>query len=304
MKRLRLIQLNQRGLGNIHYLTKPKVTLGRASTNDIVINHKQVSRNHLLIRVASDGTSGTVEDCGSANGAFLNGDLIEKAVELSEGATLTIGDIDFLVELMDADKDKDFAITESRSELQGTVDVDDYTSDVSTARNDELDDLGLRNFQPDLAFDEIAEIAAAIFAAPRGFVSVIDEQDCFYKGAFGISKRRWKRSETPCTIVVDAHAPIWVGEIYPDERTLALPFLANDPVSRFYAATPFTGPSGIVIGTIGVSCPMKKTASEVQLKALSNLAHSVERLVTLTLEKRRADQLHLRMVEEEDLSDC
>ena len=301
MDRLRLIQLNEREVGSIHYLMRPIMTLGRAPTNDIVINRKQVSRKHLVIKVDIGSGVVNVEDCGSANGAFINGDRIVGSMKMLHGQTLTIGDIDFRIEAVDPDHE----ILENDEALQfethGTIEVTDYDSEKSFSahRNAELDALGLRNSDQDDVLDEMAQIAAAIFHASCGFISVVGENTCFYKGAFGIKQREWGRRETPCLLVVETHSPIWIGEMYADPKILGLPFLNQGVDSRFYAGAPYCGPSGLVIGTVGVMSETETNATPLQLQALVNLANCVERQILLQLEKKRAHQLHLRLVKSE-----
>jgi pSer/pThr/pTyr-binding forkhead associated (FHA) protein len=52
-------------------LDKDVVTLGRDITNDIVINDPEVSRHHLRFARGADGYN--MEDLGSTNGTFVNG---------------------------------------------------------------------------------------------------------------------------------------------------------------------------------------------------------------------------------------
>ncbi len=297
MKPLRLVQLNEREVGTIHYLAKPLISVGRATSNDIVINHQQVSRKHVMVKLAQDEDAAIVEDCGSANGAFVNGERINEPLVITPSDTLTIGDIDFLVESVDP---HDEVIRESwmQYETRGTIEVEEYGSEEAllAARIAELDALGLRNAEPDEAMDEVAHIAATLFAADSGFVSIAGDQSVFYKGAFGLAQRQWLRSETPCTLVISAHAPFWMGEMFADEKLLALPFLSNGIDRRFYAAAPFRGPSGIVIGTVGVTDFAERCPTETQLQALDNLAKFVERQILLQLEKKRANELHLRLL--------
>ncbi len=297
MNPLRLIQLNEREVGSIHYLAKPLISVGRATSNDIVINHQQVSRKHLVVRLSQDDDAIMVEDCGSANGAFINGERISEPTALCASDTLTIGDIDFLVESVSP---LDEAIRDSwiQFETRGTIDVEDFSSEAAVveSRIAELDALGLRNAEPDEAMDQIAQIAATLFTANSGFVSIAGESCVFYKGAFNLAQREWRRCDTPCSWVVEAHAPFWIGEMFADKKMLALPFLSNSIDRRFYAAAPFRGPSGIVIGTVGVSDYDERTPKESQLQALDNLAKFVERQILLQLEKKRANELHLRLL--------
>ena len=300
IQRLRLVQLNEREIGSLHYLIRPITSIGRAPTNDVVINHKQVSRQHVIVRMLNGGEMITAEDCRSANGAFINGERIFDPTELEEGMTLTVGDIDFRVETATEAQEQQ-ARESTQFESLGTIDVNDYVDEdaISAHRNAELDALGLRNLDQDDAWDEIASIAATIFGSSLGFVSVVGEHECFYRGAFGLAQRNWKREESPCALVVQAHAPIWAGEMFADEKLLSLPFLSQEPKSQFYAAAPYCGPSGIVIGTVGVAAPEERSASDVQMGALQKLARCVERQILLELEKRRAHEFHMRLVENE-----
>ena len=66
-------------------------TIGRSSTNDIVIDSLLASRRHA--RLDCSGGRCAVEDLGSANGLFVNGRRVSHAV-LNPGDRLRIGDVD------------------------------------------------------------------------------------------------------------------------------------------------------------------------------------------------------------------
>ena len=70
----KLILSKPDGLSQEFLLNKTLVTLGRATTNDIVLVEGRVSRNHAQVQCADDGI--TLTDLNSANGVWLNGQRI------------------------------------------------------------------------------------------------------------------------------------------------------------------------------------------------------------------------------------
>ena len=71
-------------------LNKDIVTLGRDITNDIVINDPEVSRHHL--RLTRGGGGFTIEDLGSTNGTFINGQRLTGARPLRPGDMIGLGE--------------------------------------------------------------------------------------------------------------------------------------------------------------------------------------------------------------------
>ncbi len=77
--------------GREHPLTDDTVTIGRAIENDIVITSRRVSREHA--RVRREGWRAILEDLGSTNGTFLNGERVLTPMELHDEDHITIGDV-------------------------------------------------------------------------------------------------------------------------------------------------------------------------------------------------------------------
>ena len=67
---------------------KTRLTIGRARDNDILLSTPMASRRHAVVYI--EDSRPLLEDLGSANGTFLNGDLVKKAV-LRNGDILRIG---------------------------------------------------------------------------------------------------------------------------------------------------------------------------------------------------------------------
>ncbi|GAA5067452.1 ATP-binding cassette domain-containing protein [Nocardia callitridis] len=71
------------------------LAIGRTTDNQIVVNDALASRKHARLLGSPDGL--TIEDLGSANGTFVNGQRQDKAV-LRERDIITIGNVDFVVQ--------------------------------------------------------------------------------------------------------------------------------------------------------------------------------------------------------------
>jgi hypothetical protein len=62
--------------------------IGRSAANDLVVDDPRASRRHARIAAAAGGFA--IEDLGSSNGTFVNGERVRRA-PLAAGVTVTIG---------------------------------------------------------------------------------------------------------------------------------------------------------------------------------------------------------------------
>ena len=79
---------------NEHYTIDEILSLGRRSSNDIIIKDPYVSKSHF--QIIKDEDNYFLEDLDSANGTYLNGYILEDAVELKNGDIIKVGNIEFL----------------------------------------------------------------------------------------------------------------------------------------------------------------------------------------------------------------
>ena len=71
-------------------LEKNEMFIGRDMSNDIVINDSEISRRHA--RLFLQGTNYVLEDLGSTNGTFVNGQRLVAPFVLHPGETIMLGE--------------------------------------------------------------------------------------------------------------------------------------------------------------------------------------------------------------------
>lgn len=71
-------------------LQQEQMTIGRSAGNDLVLADPEVSRRHVRVLRRADGFA--VEDIGSTNGTFVNGQRISHLTLLQDGDTIDLGD--------------------------------------------------------------------------------------------------------------------------------------------------------------------------------------------------------------------
>ena len=76
--------------GSEYELTDLQMTIGRSSVNEIVLNDPEISRRHA--QLSRQGDVYTIQDLGSTNGTFVNGQRCTGTVSLKDGDLIEFGD--------------------------------------------------------------------------------------------------------------------------------------------------------------------------------------------------------------------
>jgi pSer/pThr/pTyr-binding forkhead associated (FHA) protein len=77
------------------YPIPDELVIGRSAGADIVLRDEAVSRRHASVR--PEGVTLIVEDLGSANGTWCNGEQIDAPCRLEEGDLIQLGDTELRV---------------------------------------------------------------------------------------------------------------------------------------------------------------------------------------------------------------
>lgn len=74
-----------------------KITIGRESDNNVIVDNKLASRHHAMIQKIKDAYF--IKDQGSTNGTFVNDVRIppEKYIKLKRGDKITIGNMNLVI---------------------------------------------------------------------------------------------------------------------------------------------------------------------------------------------------------------
>lgn len=76
--------------------------LGRDASCDFVVEDVMCSRQHARVTVGGTGRSVTIEDLGSKNGTFVDGEPLVGRALLSDGSRIQIGTTVYLLSMLDA----------------------------------------------------------------------------------------------------------------------------------------------------------------------------------------------------------
>lgn len=88
----RLVVLSSNFAGREFELIKTAVVIGRTDDNDVVVNHRSISRNHAKVVREPDTGRYTISDLQSSNGVRVNGEEYGK-VELRRGDIIDLGHV-------------------------------------------------------------------------------------------------------------------------------------------------------------------------------------------------------------------
>lgn len=87
-RRFSIAILDGEGAGQVIRMERPRVVIGRSDA-DIVLNDTEASRNHALLEIRGGGI--WLQDLGSTNGTFLDGERLERSVEIFNQTEFQVG---------------------------------------------------------------------------------------------------------------------------------------------------------------------------------------------------------------------
>jgi class 3 adenylate cyclase len=165
---------------------------------------------------------------------------------------------------------------------------------------------------PELAFDEITDLAARICGVPVAFISFVEDATQSFKSKYGLPEdlHTCPREISFCQVTLCGADMVLAPDLASDPRFRDFHFVVNEPHFRFYGSMPLITPEGYAIGTICVMDFQPRELSFEQQETLRRLAHQVigllehrRRMLELDEAMKRLDEAHTQLAEEKARSE-
>jgi len=188
----------------------------------------------------------------------------------------------------------------SSAETIGTVSADMETERLAAIRRYEVFDA-----PADATFDDLAHVAALVFAAPIATVSIVNSDRIFLAASHGLEGVGQIGVEPGlCISAMRADGPYVVNDAAVDPRTLDHPLVRSQLEIRFYAAAAIITAGGHRLGTVDVMDYRPRRVTETQTTALTKLARIVARHLDLRLAALSDVRIERQLRREADLRDA
>lgn len=129
------------------------------------------------------------------------------------------------------------------------------STDIEEARLAALASYDILDTPAEDVFDEFPELAARGLGVPFAAISLLDRQRAWFKAATGLESREIRRSESFCSVAIQATGVFIVPDAADDERFCGGALVTQPPHIRFYAGTPLVTTDGYRLGTLCVLSP-------------------------------------------------
>jgi class 3 adenylate cyclase len=158
--------------------------------------------------------------------------------------------------------------------------------------------LDILDTPPDVAYDEIGELAAQICRCPIGYISFVDDERLWFKARYGLPPgfTQCPREVAFCSTTICGAELVTVPDLREDARFSENPFVTGDPHLQFYCSMPLITGEGYALGTLCVMDFEPRQLEFEQAQAMRRLSHQV----LSQLELRRQVIEYRRTIEELD----
>ncbi|MBC7419527.1 MAG: PAS domain S-box protein [Bdellovibrio sp.] len=146
--------------------------------------------------------------------------------------------------------------------------------------------LNVLDTPPELAFDEITNLASRICGTPISLISLIDEDRQWFKSKVGLNANETPRDISFCSHAILNQKTLIIEDAHLDTRFQNNPFVLAEPKIRFYAGSPLVTSDGYSIGTLCVIDHKPRRLTADQISSLEILS----RQVVLNFERNKIER--------------
>jgi len=136
---------------------------------------------------------------------------------------------------------------------------------------------------PEAAFDDLVRLAAEIFGASAGAITLVDAERCWFKARVGLDAPEVARNVSFCGYAFGSSGVFVVPDARRDARFQGLPLVSGPAGFRFYAGAPLRAANGFSIGTL---CVLDRAPQEPRPEQVTRLGRLAD-VVMSALEARR-----------------
>lgn len=156
-----------------------------------------------------------------------------------------------------------------------------------------LQSLDIVHSDPELFFNNMAQLIGQSFGTPIALISLVDKDEVFFKANVGMEGTNYTpRGISLCSLAILDPEPTVFEDALKEPCLLTNPLVAGEFGLRFYAGAPIITPNGFNIGTVCVIDKMPRIFSEIDKDLLSRFAISVMEAIIERKEKIESRQTH------------
>jgi len=125
------------------------------------------------------------------------------------------------------------------------------------------------------AFDRITQLAQTLFRVPIALVSLVDEEQQWFKSKCGVSIAGTPRDQAFCNYTILHDTVFVVPDAQANPTFAANPLVTGKPHIRFYAGAPLTIAPGIRLGSLCIIDTRPRAFDVADMHRLTGLAQIV-----------------------------
>ena len=171
---------------------------------------------------------------------------------------------------------------------------------TEAARLADIDELEILRSGHEQAFDELVEAAARVIGTPIALVTIVGDEEQWFKAKIGLEVEGTPREISFCSHVVGKCADaLIIEDATKDPRFAENPLVTGPPGIRFYAGVALMSDKGNALGTIAIIDTEPRTITEEQIEQLRHISRKATILLFL---RRRSHEIAGTLARDDTLS--